>query len=304
MNQADNKARTERLARRRRALTRKNICFAQFDGLIGAGKSTLIEMLLSLFSSMENIKVVYVAEPLKRWVFDELFGDYCAALGQLAELQKYRAYLSSMRTESCDSEEERSSNSGSPKGSSVFGAPEPPSDCMGIPALFQAYTLATRCNVFIDGMEDARELADANPDCLVLVISERSWWTDKAVFASMLFESELVVARHRPYYDKTFENWLELVGNFVPDMCVLVDTTLEDAMERVHKRARDGESVVTEDYQKALWEKHQEVFGPSVRDFMGAPIMRVDGAQPFNRCLDTVGRIADEFMQIARACRA
>jgi deoxyadenosine/deoxycytidine kinase len=168
---------------RRPTTTEPLVCV--IDGAIGAGKTTLIELVRDRLESLGHNTVV-VKEPVEEW----------KRVGILQEFYEH--------------------------GSS----PEP-----GMVAYdFQTYTFVTR-------VEETIETAEAHPEATIFLL-ERSPWTDRFVF--MELQRDLCGPRRMEMYDRWWNMWMRIMP-FAPNKMVYLKPTLHDCMDRVHRRAREGE---------------------------------------------------------------
>lgn len=171
------------------------------DGIIGAGKSTLISVLYKLLLEM-GYKVTIVREPVEKWV-------------QSGILQQF--YDDKKRW---------------------------------------AYTFQTVA--FMDRILANKKAYEENPDTDIFIM-ERSWFTDP-VFMDMLHDEGYVTEKEMALY-KEWCNFWNLVIPFSPDYFLYLRPELDICMDRVCERNRDGESAVDKQYQQALLNKHDELFG-------------------------------------------
>jgi deoxyadenosine/deoxycytidine kinase len=74
-----------------------------------------------------------------------------------------------------------------------------------------------------------------------IIITERSLYTDKHVFAKMLYDQGKIEDVCYQIYLNLFE---EFVNDFPINYVVYVNTNSEKCYQRIHKRARDGEEVI------------------------------------------------------------
>lgn len=84
-----------------------------------------------------------------------------------------------------------------------------------------------------------------NPRCII--ISERSVYTDKNVFAKMLYDEKNISEIDYQIYNRWFE---EFVKDLQISGLIYVKTSPEKCFERVGKRNRQGESIPLEYLQK------------------------------------------------------
>lgn len=158
-----------------------------------------------------------------------------------------------------------------------------PPSADGMPGMFQIYAFSTRTAMLADAMRQARALSDECGDT-VIVLSERSVFTDRDVFKHMLAESGHITPVQQRVYDGCFEALIPaLVPDGVPDLCIWVDSEPDLCMQRQRVRARPGEKL-TADYAAALHTRHVELFGGENALIGGAavPVLRIDGRQPYH----------------------
>jgi deoxyguanosine kinase len=88
-----------------------------------------------------------------------------------------------------------------------------------------------------------------------IIITERSLYTDKLVFAKMLYDQGKIEHVCYQIYLNLFE---EFVNDFPISYIVYVNTNPEKCYERIHKRARDGEEVIPLNYLTDCHNYHEE----------------------------------------------
>ena len=98
-----------------------------------------------------------------------------------------------------------------------------------------------------------RQLKDLDPR--KVYISERSVFTDREIFAKMLYDCGKISHIDYTIYTKWFD---ELVGNFGIDRIVYVNTTPEVCEQRIKKRSRTGESTIPFEYLQECDEYHEK----------------------------------------------
>ena len=108
---------------------------------------------------------------------------------------------------------------------------------------FQMMAFITRVKQFRDISKD------------VTVIMERSVFTDRNIFAKMLFDSGKINDIEYAIYLKWFD---ELVGNLTVDGVIYVNTTPEVCEQRIQKRARLGEAPIEFEYLAKCDQYHGE----------------------------------------------
>ncbi len=98
-----------------------------------------------------------------------------------------------------------------------------------------------------------RQLKDLDPN--KIYISERSVYTDREIFAKMLYDCKKIGEIDYTIYTKWFD---ELVGNFKIDKLVYVNTSPEVCEQRIKKRSRTGESVIPFEYLAECDKYHEK----------------------------------------------
>lgn len=259
-----------------------NKAIVTIDGLIGGGKTELLKQLTALWAKPESEAIaVSVFEPVARWQETGTFGAMCASIGAIIKQREREAALASESEE----DEQRS------------GAVKPTET--GIPALFQMFAALSRTADFVQANKRATELALTNPDKLVIVLCERSIWTDCDVMCENLKRGGLMSAEHALFYDSAFieiENIMcTVAGKAQADLALYLNTKVKTAMERVKTRDRADETkTVDESYQQCLDKLHHEIFDQDT--YRGAPVMIVDGSQAFHTDMSIVSSIAADIV--------
>lgn len=173
--------------------------FITIDGLIGAGKTTLINLLIAKYIK-QGIRVHAIYEPVDVW----------QRVGALAEFYK-----------------------------------DIPAKCYE----FQTFVYITRIQRVINEVI-------ANPTSDVYLL-ERSVFTDRYVFVEML--RELMGPIRMAMCDTWWNMWSSLLDIKITKW-VLLDTSLNESLNRISARARGEEHGITIEYQSCLLEKHREFF--------------------------------------------
>jgi deoxyadenosine/deoxycytidine kinase len=172
------------------------------DGIIGAGKTSLIEECLLPGFTKKGYCVTLVREPVELW----------KANGSLKQFY------------------------------------EDPSR--------RAYQFQTR--VFHDRVKESQKQYKKCYKRTNIFLLERSIFTDM-LFMEMLYESKTIDESEYRDYKDLWGMWAELLP-FSPNLFIYLRPDVEIAMERLHKRNREGETVSLK-YQKELQAKHDELLG-------------------------------------------
>ena len=99
------------------------------------------------------------------------------------------------------------------------------------------YSFAFQMMAYISRLSMLREAIKKDYDVIVV---ERSMFTDKMVFAKMLYDDGKIEEVEYQIYNKWFD---EFIQDLPPIDIVYVKTSPSIALKRVEKRAREGESI-------------------------------------------------------------
>jgi deoxyadenosine/deoxycytidine kinase len=205
------------------------------DGAIGAGKTTLIELVRAGLCARGHNAVV-VAEPVEEWK-------------RVGILQEFYEHASS---------------------------PEP-----GLVAYdFQTYTFVTR-------VEECVRMVEQHPEATIFLL-ERSVLTDRFVF--MELQRDLVGPRRMEMYEKWWAMWHRIMP-WEPSKMVYLKPTLDKCMQRVFKRAREGEVKEEEKAEEAEEQEAEDEDDSGGAGVLGAYQARLCRAHD---CY-LLGQHADEF---------
>ena len=94
-----------------------------------------------------------------------------------------------------------------------------------------------------------------NSETQYIIITERSLYTDKYVFAKMLYDQGKIEDVNFQIYLNWFD---EFAKDFPVNDVIYVNTAPEKCYERIHKRARIGEEVIPMAYLQACHDYHNE----------------------------------------------
>ena len=115
------------------------------------------------------------------------------------------------------------------------------------------YSFAFQMMAYISRLALLKKTVEENPDAII--ITERCLFTDKYVFAKMLYDSNLIEEVEYAIYLKWFNTFQE---EYPISGYVYLYTRAETAFERVKKRSRDGESTIPLDYLRQCHQYHNE----------------------------------------------
>ena len=119
---------------------------------------------------------------------------------------------------------------------------------------FQMMAYISRLKILRDTVKHIKSTCEQDGSTYI-IITERSLYTDKCVFAKMLYEQDKIEDVCYQIYLNWFE---EFVADLQVDYSVYVKTTPDICYNRVHKRARDGEEVIPLDYLTNCHKYHED----------------------------------------------
>lgn len=118
---------------------------------------------------------------------------------------------------------------------------------------FQIMAYISRLEVLRNAVEDCHRRGITGR---VLFISERSLFTDKMVFAKMLYDSGRMEHVNHQIYLK----WFDLFARDYPvGKVIYVNTRPDICHERIHRRSRQGEQGIPLDYLQQCDQYHQQM---------------------------------------------
>jgi len=118
----------------------------------------------------------------------------------------------------------------------------------------QKYSFAFQMMAFISRLSQLKTTIKENPNCII--ITERSVYTDKYIFAKMLYDDGLIDEIEYQIYNKWFDELLKDVISL--NGIIYLKTTPEIAHERTQNRNRKGEENISLDYLKACNSYHEK----------------------------------------------
>jgi deoxyadenosine/deoxycytidine kinase len=116
------------------------------------------------------------------------------------------------------------------------------------------YSFSFQMMAFISRFSILRETVRQNPSAII--ITERCLYTDKYVFAKMLFEMKNIEDINYQIYNQWFE---EFACEFPVNKIIYIKATPEICFERIKKRNRIGESVIPLDYLINCHQYHEDM---------------------------------------------
>jgi len=115
------------------------------------------------------------------------------------------------------------------------------------------YAFSFQFMVFISFIEILKKTIENNPNAII--ITERSIETNKNVFAKMLYDGGFIEDINYKIYLKWFNFF---AGDYSVDKIIYIRSNPEVCLDRVKKRARDGEELIKIDYLETCDKYHEE----------------------------------------------
>ena len=117
---------------------------------------------------------------------------------------------------------------------------------------FQMMAYISRLNVLRQALKSINPLSDKK----YIIITERSLYTDKLVFAKMLYESGKMEDVNYQIYLTWFQTFLE---EFPVHKVIYVKTLPEICHQRITCRSREGEENIPLDYLTSCYRYHEDM---------------------------------------------
>ena len=185
------------------------------EGNIGSGKSTLLERLRSEYK--DDIYIRFLREPVDEWekIRDK---DGNTMLQKFYANQKEYSFA------------------------------------------FQMMAYISRLTIIRENVRDIMNAVKNDIECgkvprKYIMITERSLYTDKYVFAKMLYDQGMIEDVKYQIYLNWFD---EFAKDFPVNDVIYVNTDPKKCYERIHKRARVGEEVIPLTYLESCHKYHNE----------------------------------------------
>lgn len=122
----------------------------------------------------------------------------------------------------------------------------------------EKYSFAFQMMAYISRLKilrDTIKYVDKNPEKNYVIITERSLYTDKYVFAKMLYDQGKI----EDVCYQIYLNWFdEFVSDYDIKYIIYVNTDPKKCYERIHKRSREGEEVIPLVYLEQCHNYHNE----------------------------------------------
>ena len=135
---------------------------------------------------------------------------------------------------------------------------------------FQMMAYVSRLKV----LRDALKGIDRTQNRRIVIITERSLYTDKMVFAKMLYDSQKIELINYKIYLNWFDTFSE---EFPVNKVVYVKTDPEICHSRIMKRSREGESNIPLEYLKNCNNYHNNMLDVNLADCVCQDQLILDG---------------------------
>ena len=141
---------------------------------------------------------------------------------------------------------------------------------------------------FVSRLAGLREIVKANEGKNIVIITERSLYTDKEIFAKMLYDQGKMSDVEHQIYLTLFD---EFAAEFEVNKVVYIRTDPAKCHERIHVRAREGEELIPLAYLEECHNYH-EAFLDQDRGLFKEQLV-LDGNQDIYQNVT----LADDWMQ-------
>jgi deoxyadenosine/deoxycytidine kinase len=136
---------------------------------------------------------------------------------------------------------------------------------------FQMMAYVSRLKVLRDAL---KKISNSQTSQRTILITERSLYTDKLVFAKMLYDSGKI--EHVNY--QIYLNWFDTFsGEFPVHKVIYVKTDPEKCYARIAKRSRDGEGNIPLDYLDKCSQYHNNMLDLSAKECVCSNQIILDG---------------------------
>lgn len=119
----------------------------------------------------------------------------------------------------------------------------------------EKYSFAFQMMAYISRLSIMRDTIQKNKDKDIIIITERSLYTDKYVFAKMLYDQGKIEEVTYKIYLHWFD---EFAKDFPISNVIYVNAEPQKCYERIHKRARPGEEIIPLSYLEDCHKYHED----------------------------------------------
>ena len=115
------------------------------------------------------------------------------------------------------------------------------------------YAFSFQMMAYISRLSILRKIVKEGGDKPIVIITERSLYTDKYIFAKMLYDQGKIEEVEYQIYLQWFE---EFATDFPVHHCIYLKADPSICYERINKRSRSGEEVISMDYLESCHSYH------------------------------------------------
>jgi deoxyadenosine/deoxycytidine kinase len=134
------------------------------------------------------------------------------------------------------------------------------------------YAFSFQIMAYISRLALLKKAIEENKNAII--VTERTLFTDKYVFAKMLYDDNKISDINYAIYMKWFDSF---VGDFPIHKVIYVKTDPNICCDRVLSRSRDGESNISLQYLKDCHLYHEEMLDTTKDDCFCKDILVIDG---------------------------
>lgn len=159
----------------------------------------------------------------------------------------------------------------------------------------EKYSFPFQMMAYISRLSLLKEAVEKNPNCII--ITERSLYTDKFVFAKMLYDNGKIEDVNFAIYNKWFDTF---ANDFPVEKVVYVNAEPEICDNRIHKRCRNGESNIPLEYLKSCHDYHNVMIDEKLSLKQGN-LLVIDGNLDIyenSQNLEKMLKEVDEFLNL------
>ena len=140
------------------------------------------------------------------------------------------------------------------------------------------YAFSFQIMAYISRLAILKKAVDENPGAII--VTERSLYTDRYVFAKMLYDSGNIEEVDYLIYMKWFDTFIK---EYPISRYVYVKTDPSVCHSRVNRRSRDGEDSISVDYLTSCHNYHEKMM---VQQSKNNSVMEINGNNEFEQLKD------------------
>lgn len=154
---------------------------------------------------------------------------------------------------------------------------------------FQMMAYISRLKVFLDTLKEMNKKTENNN---IIIITERSLYTDKMVFAKLLYDTGKIEYVNYQIYLSWFDTFSE---EFPVHKVIYVKASPETCFQRIGKRSREGESNIPIEYLDSCNTYHNNMLDKTLDTCVCDCQLLLDGN---NNIYETKGLLENWIQQI------